>query len=282
MPNSVRRVKSVALGGLDGQEAGCSMKFKGHYECVGIGEPVLCLSGFASGNWVFERLLQPMRTRYRFILPDNRGMGRSPPVQQGYTMDDLADDALNLMDDLGIERFGVIGLSMGGFIAQVLALKAPQRVLSMVLMGTTSGGAKYRQIFPALSEEQVRAIYALPPRERVTAALSETLCPLLKTQFPEVYDDVVAKRVADPADPQQVMYQFFAADGFMNKPLPLDRIGCPVLILTGDQDRLVPVVNAQQMARDLPDAQIVTIPGTDHLFFLEKIPETVAAIVDFL
>lgn len=258
------------------------MKFKGHYACVGTGEPVLCLPGFASGNWVFERLLQPMLTRYRFILPDNRGMGRSPPVLEGYTMDDLADDALNLMDDLGIERFGVIGLSMGGFIAQVLALRANQRVRAMVLMCTTSGGPEYRKIFPSLSEEQVLALYALPPLARVTAALSETLCPLLKTNFPELYDAIVAKRVADPTDPGQVMYQFFAVEGFMNQSLPLEKITCPVLILTGDQDRLVPVINAQTMAKDLPDARIVTVPGTDHLFFLEKIPETVAAIVDFL
>ncbi|HIJ83003.1 MAG: AB hydrolase-1 protein [Magnetococcales bacterium] len=258
------------------------MAFSGHYDCVGAGEPVLCLTGFASGNWIFSRLLEPMCHRYRFILPDNRGMGRSPPVDVGYTLDDLADDALGLMDDLGIERFAVIGLSMGGFIAQLLALKAPGRVRAMVLLCTTSGGPDYRQTFPSLTQQQIRAIYALDPLARVTAALSENLCPLLKTAFPEVYAYVVSRRVADPADPEQVMYQFFAVERFMDRPLPLDRVTCPVLILTADQDLLVPEANALRLARDLPHARVVKVTGADHLFFLEKVSETTAAIEDFL
>ncbi|MBF0424139.1 MAG: alpha/beta fold hydrolase, partial [Magnetococcales bacterium] len=155
------------------------MKFNGHHDVLGDGEPVLCLAGFASGNWIFSRFLEPMAHRYRFILPDNRGMGRSPPVTEGYCLEDLAEDALRLMDDLGYERFRVIGLSMGGFVAQLLALAAPDRVQSMVLMCTTSGGPEYRQSFPSLSEDQVRAIYALSAEERVQAALSETFCPVL-------------------------------------------------------------------------------------------------------
>ncbi|MBF0174971.1 MAG: alpha/beta hydrolase [Magnetococcales bacterium] len=258
------------------------MKFKGHYDLMGVGEPVLCLSGFASGNWIFSRLIEPMSDRFQFILPDNRGMGRSPKVDQGYTLDDLADDALALMDDLKIERFAVIGLSMGGFIAQLLALKAPERVRAMVLMCTTSGGPVYRQTFPSLTEQQVRAIYALEPLARVTAALSETLCPLLKTRYPEVYQEVVDQRVADPTDPEQVMHQFFAVEAFMKDPLPLDRIVCPVLILTADQDRLVPLANALRLAQDLPHARVVTVTEADHLFFLEKIPETSATITHFL
>ncbi|MBF0110349.1 MAG: alpha/beta hydrolase [Magnetococcales bacterium] len=258
------------------------MKFSGHYDVVGKGHPVLCLSGFASGNWVFSRLLAPMEQRFRFILPDNRGMGRAPKADRGYTLDDLADDALSLMDDLGYKRFSVIGLSMGGFIAQKLALKVPHRVDAMVLMCTTSGGPVYRRMFPSLTEEQIRAIYALEPLARVTAALSEQLCPLLKNRFPEVHDHVVRQRVADPADPEQVMYQFFAVEAFMKDPLPLARISCPVLILTADQDLLVPPANAWQLAKDLPQATVVEITDADHLFFLEKIPETVQAIVGFL
>lgn len=257
------------------------MKFTGHYDIVGAGEPVLSLAGFASGNWVFSRLLAPMGDRWRFILPDNRGMGRSPPVEQGYSLDDLADDALNLVDGLGIDRFSVIGLSMGGFIAQLLAIKAPERVQSMVLMCTASGGPEYRQIFPSLSEQQVRAIYALEPRARVTAALSAELCPCLQADFPEVYEYVVNHRVHDPADPGQVLHQFFAVEKFLEHRLRLDRIVCPVLILAADQDRLVPVTIAERLSKDIPNARVEILTGVDHLFFLEKIPETVAAISRF-
>ncbi len=257
------------------------MGFNGHYDVVGEGEPVLCIPGFASGNWVFSRLLEPLVDRFRFILPDNRGMGRSPASTQGYCLEDLAADALNLMNDLGYERFRVIGLSMGGFIAQLLALEAPERVSSLVLMCSTSGGPEYRQSFPSLTEEQVRAIYALDPLERVQAALGEALCPVLQSHYPDVYQYVVEKRVADPADPEQVMQQFFAVQRFMDQPLPLLRITCPVLVLTADQDRLVPRANAERLLRDLPNARLVELTGVDHLFFLEKGDETTAAISHF-
>ncbi|MBF0098017.1 MAG: alpha/beta hydrolase [Magnetococcales bacterium] len=234
------------------------------------GPAVLCLSGFASGNWMFQRWLAPLQGFYRFILPENRGMGQAPAATAPYGMDDLAADALRLLDDLGIERCTVIGLSMGGFIAQRVLALAPQRVTGLVLLCTSSGGDAFRPIFPLLSREQVEALYRLDPETRIRAALSPHICPLLQEQYPEVFAEVLQQRLRHPEVPEQVLLQYDAVAEFLRHPQALQHIACPTLILSADQDLLVPVANAALLATMIPKARLQVIANTDHLFFLER------------
>ncbi len=257
-------------------------KFLGHFDVVGQGPAVLCLAGFGSSNWIFERLIAPLQDSFQFVLPDNRGMGRSPPATRPYRLDDLADDALRLMDDLGHERFAVIGLSMGGFVAQLLALQVPQRLGALALLCTTSGGDDFNQVFPSMTEEQVRAIYGMDPLARAQAALAPEICPCLLTRYPDVYNYLMGERGHRPEDAAQVMLQFMAVTGFMERTLNLESIQCPTLILSGDSDLLVPLVNAELLQKKIRGSRLAVIEATDHLFFLEKRDDVAAILKSFL
>ncbi|MEO5362381.1 MAG: alpha/beta hydrolase [Magnetococcus sp. DMHC-8] len=256
--------------------------FTGHWQQTGTGIPVLGLSGFASGHWMLHDLLAPLGNQGCFILPDNRGMGLSPPASAPYSLADLADDGLQLVDELGHDRFAVIGLSMGGFVAQRLALAAPRRVRRLVLLCTASAGELFRPHFPLLTRQQVAEIYRLPPEERIRAALSPAFCPLLAERYPRVYEAVFRQRLAHPEQVDQVLYQYDAVAQFLASDIPLSAITCPTLVLAGDQDRLVPRINAELLAQQLPNAQLAIVPDTDHLFFLEKREEVSQMIARFL
>ncbi|MEO5348792.1 MAG: alpha/beta hydrolase [Magnetococcus sp. YQC-3] len=256
--------------------------FAGYWEEVGEGEPVLCLSGFASALWMLRDLLEPLQNQGRFILPDNRGMGRSPPASAPYRLADLANDALQLLDALQQPTFSVIGLSMGGFVAQWLALAAPERVKRLVLLCTASSGPAFKPLFPLAPRQQVAEIYRLPDRERITAALSPALFPLLASRYPEVYAHAFRQRMAHLEAAEQVLLQYDAVADFLESPLDLGRISCPTLVLAGEEDRLVPLANGQRLAQSIPHARLIVIPDTDHLFFLEKQAEVAAIIARFL
>ena len=243
---------------------------------------MLCLSGFGSSNWIFERLAAAMGHSYQLVMPDNRGMGKSPPASRAYALDDLARDALQLMDDLGHDRFAVLGLSMGGFVAQLLALDSPRSVAAMALLCSTSGGPEFQPLFPSMTEAQVRAIHGMAPLARVQAALAPEICPLLQSRYPDVYDYIVDVRSRLPESPAQVMLQFFAVDEFMQESLPLDAISKPVLILCGDKDPIVPLANAELLHKKINHAALAVIEDTDHFFFLEKQDEVASLISTFL
>ncbi|MBF0185227.1 MAG: alpha/beta hydrolase [Magnetococcales bacterium] len=233
-------------------------------------EVILCLSGFASANWMFRSWLEPLHDSYRFLLPENRGMGRSPPATTPYTIDDLAQDALHLLDHLAIDRCSVIGLSMGGFIAQRLVNIAPQRVNSLVMLCTSSGGEKFQPLFPLMTREQIEAIYRLDAETRIRAALSPQICPVLQERYPTVFAEVLRQRLQHQEERDQVLLQYDAVADFLRLPQPLAEIHCPTLLLSADQDLLVPVANAQLLAQSIPQAELQVIAETDHLFFLEK------------
>lgn len=258
-------------------------RFNGHWDVIGTGPPVLCVTGFASGNWMFERLVTPLSDRFTFILPDNRGMGLSPPATQPYSLTDLADDLIGLMDQLGHDRFAVIGLSMGGFLAQILATRHPERIRRMVLMCTSSNGPAFRSLFPMLPREQVAMIYQLRREDRVRAALSEPFCPMLHSRYPGTYEYIMQQRIRFEPDAPQVLMQYDAvADFFASPPLDLTTLHTPTLILSGALDVIVPPANAQLLATLLPLAELELVAETDHLFFLEQVEAVSQRIGTFL
>ncbi|MBF0293844.1 MAG: alpha/beta hydrolase [Magnetococcales bacterium] len=258
-------------------------RFRGHWDSLGAGPPVLCISGFASANWMFRHCVAPLQGRYRFLLPDNRGMGLSPPATGPYDLEALADDLIDLMDDLGEERFDVIGLSMGGFVAQLLASRHARRVRRMVLMCTSANDPEFRPLFPVFSREQIAAVYSLRSEDRVNAALSETLCPWLFTRYPEAHAYIRQLRLQFEPEAAQVLLQYDAVARFLaSPPLDLAAFTLPVLVLTGDRDLVVPLPNATLLAARLPDAELRIIEETDHFFFLEKPAEVAERIGEFL
>ena len=256
-------------------------RFSGHFEEMGTGPPLLCCPGFGCSNWIFKDLALAMESSARWIMPDPRGMGLSPKAHESYTIADLADDGSLLMDDLGHERFWVMGISMGGFIAQSLALAHPNRVSGLLLLCTTGPGPDFPQL-PELEEPLLRAWYDMDPATVVRANTDATVHPGLKRRNPQRYLEIVDAKLRHRAELDQVLLQREATRTYLKEARPLERIACPTLVLCGENDRFVVPESSRLLAEKIPGAELRLFPQSDHLFFLEKTAEVTAAIREFL
>lgn len=231
--------------------------------------PILCLSGFGCSHYNFTFIEKEMGEDHPMILIDNRGIGNSSPVNDEYQLQALADDALEVMDQLGIESFILFGISMGGFVAQLLTLKAPERVEKLALLCTTSGGVTFIPL-PEMTEEMLTAFYQIPEPKRTESAIAATVHPGLGKRDPELLKEIIELRRSHPVDTEQVLKQKRAVEGFLREPIAIHTISCPTLIMTGAEDRFVNPYNATILQANIRQAHLRSIPETDHLFFFEK------------
>ncbi len=228
------------------------------------------LTGFASAHWLLEPLAEVLADRFQVILPDHRGTGASPPGAGPYGVWDLAEDACRLMDRLEIRRFCVFGVSMGGMVAQHLALRAADRVAGLALLCTTSGGREFDGLYPQVAEQQVAALYRLPPEQHARVILEPPISPCLKPFYPEAYGYLLRHRRARLEDREEVIRQHRAMAEFLGQTFPLEALTVPTLVLAGARDPVFPPANSRLLAQKIRGARLEILPGTDHMFFLER------------
>lgn len=248
-----------------------------HYEQHGAGPPLLLIAGIPAiaNDW------EPLATRVaasgcRVIAYDNRGSGASTVTPGPYTTAQLAADALALLDHLAIERADVFGMSLGGMIAQELAFAAPERVRRLVL-GCTHAGVAHAAPMP---RETGRA-FALQTddwAERMRALAPAAFAEDVDTALLEAF---LAKKSADVQDPAGYQAQIAAVLAH-DSAARLARIRAPTLVLTGDDDRVIPGESSELLAERIPDAALRVIPASGHLFFLERPEQTLAELTEFL
>jgi pimeloyl-ACP methyl ester carboxylesterase len=248
-----------------------------HYEETGGGEPLLLIAGIPAiaDDW------EPLAARltdagHRVIAYDNRGSGASTVTPGPYTTSLMAADAIALLDHLGIDRCDAFGVSMGGMIAQELALAAPGRVHRLVL-GCTHAGIAHAA--PA-SRESGRA-FAL--RTDDWAERMRALAPFAfaRDVDPAYLEAFIAKKSCDVQDPTGYRAQIDAVLAHDTADR-LAAIDCPTLVITGDNDRVIPGASSELLAERIPRATLRVIAGSGHLFFLERPEETLQLLCEFL
>ncbi len=239
------------------------------YATLGEGTSALvCLSGLGCDHYNYAWLAPLLAQNFKVILVDNRGMGESSDVETGYEIADLAADTIELIDGLGIDKFHLVGISMGGFIAQEMLVRHSSRTLSCALMCSTSGAGDYIPL-TILSDESFSKVHQLGDYG-VELAIRATVHPDLPTKNPELFDRIVKLRLAHPYRLDQVLLQNRAAANFLAKKTELSSIKTPLYILHGANDRFVNPKNAELLAREFPNATSELIEDSDHMFFLEK------------
>jgi pimeloyl-ACP methyl ester carboxylesterase len=241
----------------------------------GAGFPVLLVMGLGYGRWAWEPLVDPLAERYRVIWYDNRGIGGSDVPEGPYTVEQLAGDALQVLDERGIERAHVVGTSLGGMVAQELALSHPERVEKLVLLCTT-GGASNGYPFP----EQTVRLLAEAPSLAPDVALRRFVENAVSARG-ELVETLVARRTAAPPDPAGWQAQAAASAGF-DAWDRVGRIDRETLVLAGDEDNVIDWRNSELLAEQIPGARLHVLPGTGHLFFWERPAETSSLIKEFL
>jgi len=250
-----------------------------YYEVKGTGEPLLLIAGFACDLTIWGKVASSLAEKFQVISFDNRGVGRSSAPESPYTIRQMAEDVAGLLDGIGIRNVHVAGHSMGGMIAQELALAHPQKVRSLILLSTR-----------AKPDERGKAIiesWGDLPRlgDRVIAA--RLSLPWIYTHRfyarPGAIQQVIDLILKNPYPPPEhgIYHQSRAISGFDTSER-LGKIRCPTLVLAGKEDILVPVALSEELVCGIPGAELVVLEKTGHGMLIET-PDAVAeAMLDFL
>ncbi len=238
-----------------------------NYDTFGDGEPLLLIMGFGMPGIAWLPSL-PMLAGFKCIYFDNRGTGMSDKPEGVYTIEQMADDASNLLSSLNIRSAKVFGVSMGGMIAQELTLRHPEKVAKVVLGCTTAGGPEAKMASPEVAMKLVEGtkLMASNPEQGL-----DTIMPLLypedfATAHPEIKQLMLAGMRMMPPTPSDAVDRTIAGIMTFNASDRLAQIKCPVLIVHGDQDLLIPPENAQLIKNRIPQAEVFMIPNAGHAF----------------
>ena len=251
------------------------------YNIDGSGEPVVLIGGFTMVKESWELQVSELARHFSVITFDNRGVGETTVPHEPFTIADMAADTVGLMDALGIESAYFFGVSMGGLIAQILGLDYPERVKKLVLGCTTHGGSHAIQ-----PEKSVMAALAqaadpdLPPEESVRQTMPFLISDRFMQEESERVEMFVGFALGHYPTPQGVAGQMGALIVF-NVKRRLGEIHCPVLVITGSEDRMMPPGNSKLLAEGIPGAELYIVEGAGHNFFYENPNDVNSVLIDF-
>jgi 3-oxoadipate enol-lactonase len=253
-----------------------------NYDTFGAGEPLLLIMGFGAPGIAWMPVL-PMLAGFQCIYFDNRGIGNSDQADP-YTVPQMADDAAHLLSALGIDSTLVYGVSMGGMIAQELALRHPARVRKMVLGCTTTGGPNATPP----EEETIAALVtsmklmATDPEQAFDILLPVVHPPDFVAAHPEIKQMALMGAAMVPPAPSEVIDRTLEGIAQFDSYDRLPQIECPVLIVHGGRDILLKPANAETLKSRLPQAEMFIIPSAGHNFFAEDPMGIHQRIIEFL
>ena len=247
-----------------------------YWDEQGSGEPLLLIMGLSYPSCMWHRSRPVLANRYRTIAFDNRGVGQSDVPPGIYSIALMASDAAAVMDAAGVESAHVFGVSMGGMIAQELALQYPSRVRSLILGCTAAGG-------PHAVQAESAALETLMRRDLTPEESKEAIIPFIydAATSRERIDEDMAIRMKWLPTPEGYAGQLQGIFGW-EAASRLAEITAPTLVIHGESDRLVPPANARLIAAGIPGAKLLLIPHASHIFATDQPATAHHAILEFL
>jgi len=258
-----------------------------NYKVQGQGEPLVLIMGFIGPQWAWFFQARALSKHYLIITLDNRGVGKSQKPKEPFTVRSMAEDTVGLMDYLGIDKAHILGISMGGMIAQEIAINHPERVRKLVLGSTSAGGDRSKYLHPDM-------IKAAGVKEGVTTdgmadiniakASSAAIYVAFNGRIAKMFSLLLSRIFAiyvRLAGGQGYLGQMNAICGYST----LDRLGsirAPTLVITGTDDRIVLPHSSDVIASHIPNAKLVKIEHAGHVFFIEERDRFNKEILDFL
>ncbi|MEZ5428497.1 MAG: alpha/beta hydrolase [Pyrinomonadaceae bacterium] len=244
----------------------------------GAGDPLLLIMGLGGTHKEWRRLLPALTEKYRVITFDNRGTGETVFSNEPFSISLMASDAKAVLDAAGAESAHVLGMSMGGMIAQEFAINYPEKLRSLVLAVTACGGSE-----TVLAKTEV--LFTLQGRG------SETPEEAFWAMAPYIYDpgtpremleEDLAVREGKFTTPENFMRQLGAIIAWPGTFSRLSGIKAPTLVLHGKNDQLIPCANARILADAIPDSKIVELDDSSHIFTTDQTEKSAEAILGFL
>jgi pimeloyl-ACP methyl ester carboxylesterase len=251
------------------------------WEAFGEGEPVLFVHGLGYDRRGWGPAPELLTERFRVITFDNRGVGESDAPPGPYSTAEMAADAAAVLTDAGVERAHVVGTSLGGLIAQDLALRSPRRVLTLVLGSTTPGG-EYAFPMPHRGVDRFAAFAEDPSPENLRGLVENSLSAASRASRAELVDEIYRYRLEHRPRLESWLAQAAAGAAFSSLAA-LPTLERPTLVIHGLDDNVVDYRNGELIAQAVPGAELVLFPDTGHLSFWERpaaFVETVASFLD--
>ncbi len=250
-----------------------------HWERTGSGPAVLLIMGLGLSGGAWWRTIPVLAEGLEVITFDNRGVGRSRALFHAYSTEVMADDAVSVLDAAGIERAHVYGISLGGMVAQQVALRHPDRVQSLVLGATYAGGSRAVGPDPAIFDFLRKRVW-MGHQEGARLSVEFNYSARCRSEHPDRIDEDIAQRLEHSFPIRAYWAQLMAGathDTFRRLP----SISAPTLVVHGRDDQMIPVENGRMIAEHIPGARLIELAGTGHLYATE-VPEVDHEISTFM
>jgi pimeloyl-ACP methyl ester carboxylesterase len=247
------------------------------YERGGNGEPMIAIMGMSATRAAWgDRFRSELESSFDCVFFDNRGMGENGRAEMPFTVADLAGDTIELLDHLDLECAHVFGVSLGGAIAQEIALTDPDRIRTLTVGATFCGGPEAKLMDPA-DLQMLGAAYATGEREPVYRAMWEiNLSPSFRSDDSRF---AAFRAMGDVSNvPRAVVMQQMQAGAAHDTSQRLAAITAPTLVIHGTADRLIKVENGKQVAAAIPGSRLELMEGVGHTFWWEQ-PERSAELI---
>ena len=222
--------------------------------------------GLSGGAW--WRTVDALKSTTRVITFDHRGIGRSESYSHAFTTEAMADDVISIVDDLSLDRIHVYGFSLGGMVAQQVALRYPDRVRGLVLGGTHSGG-RHTEYPDAEVLDFFRRRARMESRQAAWESVAYNYSPRARAEQADRIAEDIERRLHNPFNERAYRAQLLAAS-LHNCYRRLDRIRAPTLVVHGARDRIIPVANAHMTAERVPGARLEILDEAGHLYPTEE------------
>lgn len=246
-----------------------------HYHTFGEGEPMVLIPGLCGDLYNWKKMVPFLKDRCRVILMDCRGSGLTEAPDRAFTMSEMADDVSGLMNGLGFSRYHVLGWSMGGNVAQEVALCHPDEVASLILMST----------YTRRPDRSSYAIDAMLNSVREGASISNFM-QMMNTWCLTQSHYAGKKLVPRPRDGvdegrllRGFLWQKAALDSF-DSTRRLHHIACPTMVIHGEEDIMVPFHMGEDLARGIAGSEMVCVPRAGHIIPPESCSSRIVSFLE--
>ena len=256
-----------------------------YYRVQGKGEPLILIMGLGGecGDWILQ--VYAFKKYYRVVTFDNRGVGKSDKPGEPYTIKTMADDTVGLMDHLGIDKAHILGVSMGGMIAQEVAINYPKRVKKLILVSTTAGRDEKGGHSPGLLKAMGLNKEGFSDEDIKSVDIGKVMTSLNAHAF----SSGAIKSVAVPfCWVRTKLFGIVGVKGQFEAAMTHSALGrlhtikAPTLVIAGTEDRIVPSIFSDLLANRILDARLVKIEGGSHTLVAEKRGRFNREVLDFL
>ncbi len=253
-----------------------------YYEIHGEGFPLVLILGLSSNvYWWDAPFLEELSRSFKVIVFDNRGVGRSDDPEVDFSMKTMVEDLAGLLDVLDIQRTHVLGISMGGMIAQEFVLNWPERVEKLVLCATNCGGSEQK----LAANDVYQTLWSFGQRVHDRQLVEEGIPLLFSEDFVAENSQWIEAKIDDVLKIPTTAASFSRQLGAIMKFRSFERlstINTPTLVLHGKKDILVPPENGQILADRIPGAKLAFFENSAHILFSQEPQAVIATIIDFL